>query len=104
MPHAHRVANLFVCFGARGALKVDVCEGAVGEVEAGAKAPFKPSAAQVREGRVAARAARCRRLDLALEVKITLPPIDKSDVARLVDRLAESPLIVARLAARELSP
>ena len=37
-------------------------------------------------------------------VKITLPPIDKSDVARLVDRLAESPLIVARLAARELSP
>lgn len=104
MPHAHRVANLFVCFGARGALKVDVCEGAVGEVEAGAKAPFKPRAAQVREGRVAARAARCRRLDLALEVKITLPPIDKSDVARLVDRLAESPLIVARLAARELSP
>lgn len=104
MPHAYRVANLFVCFGARGALKVDVCEGAVGEVEAGAKAPFKPRAAQVREGRVAARAARCRRLDLALEVKITLPPIDKSDVARLVDRLAESPLIVARLAARELSP
>ena len=37
-------------------------------------------------------------------VKITLPPIDKSDVARLVDRLAESPLIVARLAAREQSP
>lgn len=104
MPHAHRVANLFVCFGARGARKVDVCEGAVGEVEAGAKAPFKPRAAQVREGRVAARAARCRRLDLALEVKITLPPIDKSDVARLVDRLAESPLIVARLAARERSP
>lgn len=37
-------------------------------------------------------------------VKIALSPIDKSDVARLVDRLAESPLIVARLAARELSP
>lgn len=37
-------------------------------------------------------------------VKIALSPIDKSDVARLVDRLAESPLIVARLAAGELSP
>ena len=37
-------------------------------------------------------------------VKIKLSAIDKADVDLLVDRLAESPLIVARLAARELSP
>ena len=37
-------------------------------------------------------------------VKLTLPAISEEDKARLVDRLAESPLIVAHLSARELSP
>lgn len=37
-------------------------------------------------------------------VKLRIPPIDPRDVERLVDRIADSPLIVARLADRELSP
>lgn len=37
-------------------------------------------------------------------VKLTLPAIAEEDVSRLIDEMAESPLIVARLAARELAP
>ena len=37
-------------------------------------------------------------------VRLTLPVIAEEDVSRLIDEMAESPLIVARLAARELAP